>query len=412
MSDKATTSDTKPETNNFLSSTGVSDCLSAGFSFSKSMKGTFRPHVATLILLSLFLAGCGGKPVEEAEDPVRPIRVMKIGDIEVFAERSLPGRAEAYQEIDLAFRVTGPLVDMKVDVGDEVKGPDEAKDTKGDLIAKIDPRDFEVALNNAKGGLQRAIATRERTKVELTRLESALKTQAVSEAAVDRGREDFEVAKADVATFDASVKAAENALTDTGLRAPFDGTIVAKYVENFQYVRSQQMIVRLLDKSQIEFTASVPETLMYMAPNVKRAIVTFDAFPDLPPIDAVVVEIGREASATTRTFPVTVRMPQPEGVDILPGMAGRVRGRPDLPEGEEIKIIIPVTAVFAPEPEKTSFVWIIDESSNAVSRREIRLGESTSAGYIVTEGLAKGEVIATAGVHFLSEGQVVSPVFE
>jgi RND family efflux transporter MFP subunit len=217
------------------------------------------------------------------------------------------------------------------------------------------------------------------------------------------------VAKADIAALEASVDAAKDALRDTELKAPFAGTIVATYVENFENVRQQQMIARLLDKTRIEFEINVPETLISLVPYVSDIRVRFDAFPDVE-VPADVIEIGTEASETTRTFPVTLIMDQPDGGSILPGMAGRASGVARPPGDEDaINLVIPVTAVFGPEVNNKSFVWVIAESSNTVSRREVQLGKLNSGGYSVTSGLEPGEMIATAGVNFLKAGQQVRP---
>lgn len=360
----------------------------------------------SILIITAFLAGGCGQKEDPETDPVRNVRAMKIGDFEGMMGRTFPGRARAAQEVDLAFRVSGPLTALPVKVGDEVE--------KGDTIARIDPRDFEVALRNAEGGLSRAKATANRAQLDYDRMAAAQKQNpgAVSERSVDQAREAVEVATADIAVFEASVEAASDAVEYTHLKAPFSGTIVATYVENFENVREKQMIVRLLDKSRIEFEVGIPETLISMAPYVEEVFVTFDAFPD-DPVAGEINEIGREASATTRTFPVTVVMDQPENVTILPGMAGRARGKLKPPEGETaMDIVIPVTAVFAPEADNQSFVWIIDEASGAVSRRQVELGDLISSGYVVEKGLEQGEMIATAGVHFLKEGQVVAPVIQ
>jgi multidrug efflux pump subunit AcrA (membrane-fusion protein) len=68
---------------------------------------------------------------------------------------------------------------------------------------------------------------------------------------------------------------------------------------------------------------------------------------------------------------------------------------------------VPVTAVFTDEAGEQSFVWIVDEQAKTVSRRAITAGELTERGILVTEGLSAGEWVATAGVHYLREGQPV-----
>jgi multidrug efflux pump subunit AcrA (membrane-fusion protein) len=94
-------------------------------------------------------------------------------------------------------------------------------------------------------------------------------------------------------------------------------------------------------------------------------------------------------------------------------MAGRASGEVRQPsDAEKINIVIPVTAVFSTKTEGKSYVWVIDESTDTVNRREIRVGSLINTGLVIEEGLEYGEMIATAGVHFLDEGQQVRPMIQ
>jgi RND family efflux transporter MFP subunit len=363
----------------------------------------FLQHkLAAVAVLTIIFVGCRSEE-PAGEEPIRPVRAMRVADLEGITGRSFPGQAEATQEVDLAFRVAGPLMSRPVNLGDNIK--------KGDLIARIDFRDFVVSLRNVEANLERARASEKRAKNDLARFEEVHRTTpgAVTEQQLDRAREALAVGKADVTALEASVRAANDALNDTQLKAPFDGTIVATYVENFENVREKQMIVRLLDKTRIEFTVNIPESLISLVNYVENMRVRFDAFPDIE-ISAEIKEIGMQASETTRTFPVTLIMDQPKGAAILPGMAGRATGKPRPPgSGKQLDIVIPVTAVFASEDKDKSNVWVIDEAARTVARREVKIGKLVSGGYVIQSGLKAGEMIATAGVHFLKEGQQVEP---
>ena len=234
----------------------------------------------------------------------------------------------------------------------------------------------------------------------------------MSEVHLERARESFELAQADTNALQATVDAARDELDDTYLKAPFDGTIVATHVENYEYVQARQSVARLLDNRRIEFVFNVPEMLISPVPHIENTRVRFDAFPELE-VPAEIFEIGTEASSLTRTYPVTLIMDQPEGVEILPGMAGKVMGIARTPgSAARVDVVVPVAATFSTEAGETSYVWVIDESENTVSRREIVLGNLVSTGVEVESGLKAGELIATAGVNFLAEGQKVRPVIE
>lgn len=355
------------------------------------------------LLLIFSVQGCQEEIPEK--EMVRPVRAMEVSDPAEFTKRWFPGQAKAIQEVDLSFRVAGPLITLPVQVGDEVK--------KGQELSTIDPRDFQVALRNAEGQLARATAVLERAESDYARLLRIQKQDAgaISQRQIDKARQTVESSEAEIQSLIAAVDAAKDKLSYTYLKAPFDGIITATYVENYEDVKPKQPIVRLIDNSQIEIILNIPENLIHHADYLKSAgkvmRVRFDPFPDHE-IEAQIKEIGKEASKTTRTYPVTLVMDQPEDIKILPGMAGKATRAVTIPgEKSEAHIIIPETAVFSmDDPSKTS-VWVIDTQSKTVNKREVKVGELLDTGISIKEGLKAGDWIATAGVHYLKEGQQV-----
>ena len=357
----------------------------------------------SVLPLLIVLVGCQEEiPQKEI---IRMVRAVKVSDPAEFSSRQFPGQAKATQEVDLSFRVAGPLIERPVNVGDEVP--------EGQMLARIDPRDFEVELRNARGQLEREKAVLRRAEADYERVLRIKKQDpgAVSQALIDRTGQQAASSRANIRSLQAAVAAAQDRLSYTYLTAPFDGIITATYVDNFQDVRARQPIVRLIDHSQIEIIISIPEDLIHYADILQAAgnvlIVRFDPFPNHE-IQARIKEIGKEASRTTRTYPVTLIMDQPEDIKILPGMAGRARRAGAVSEMiEQAKIVIPETAVFSPDDSGTSFVWVIDDQAKTVSKRPVTVSELLDSGIAVTDGLAPGEWIATAGVHYLQEGQQV-----
>lgn len=411
---------------------------------------TARPSVAcACVLVVLILAGCR-KPAAEPE-PIQPVRTIKVGDLKAIQGREFPGRAKAKDEVDLSFRVSGPLVSLPVDVGTQVK--------KGDAIAAIDPKDFQSALDSAKGALGVAKANlsamergarpeeKEQLKAAVDEAEAAYRqalaehdrnAQLLPKGAVSRSefdvslarrdrtaaqlkkakedlnigqtgarQEDLEAKRAEIKALEAAVENAQNQLDYAVLQAPFDGQVAARYVDNYQTVQAKQPVVRLLDVSKIEVTIQVPESLISLVPRVKKAVCRFDAFPGKKFVGQV-TKIGSEASQTTRTYPVTVQVDQTEGAQILPGMAAIVSGQPE--EGGQAAgqdLVVPPGAVFTGESGQQTYVWVVDEGSQKVARRAVKTGSLTPVGIAVTEGLKPGECVVTAGVNSLGEGQEV-----
>lgn len=345
------------------------------------MRIELRKSSVVFLFTMLVVGGCEEPP--EPQEVVRPIRAVQVVDAEAFEGRTFPCRAEAVEEVNAAFEVPGRLIERPVDVGSEVKA--------GALLAKLDPSDFENALAQAQARADRAGALRDRVA-------KALQSGAVARQELTNAQAELDGANAEVA-----IRA--KALDDTQLRAPFDGIISATYVENFQNVQAKQAVMRLLDISSIECVVNIPENLISSVPYVQDITVTFDAFPDRV-ITAAISEIGREATETTRTFPITLVMDQPEDIEIFPGMAGRSSGRVVLPDTKaDDGYNVPLNAIFSDDGER-SLVWVIDGTTLTASKREVEKVAATMTGMRV-RGVEPGEWIATTAVHVLREGQKV-----
>ncbi len=409
--------------------------------------------IALMLLPVVLLSACDSESeTANKSEVIRPVKAVKVGDPTTLTRASLPGRAKATREVNLAFRVAGPLITFPVEVGDKVE--------TGTVLARIDPRDFDVRLRNAEARLAGArsglAAMRVARPEDIRKLKAAVQKDqaavklakqdfdrlmrikaedpgAISLSMIDRRAEQKESAEAElrqtkeelrigqlgaraediaaqeaeIASLAAALDATQDDLGYTYLRAPFDGTVVATYVENFENVQTKQRILRLLDASRIEMVVDIPETKISNIAYVTNIKVRFDAFPDLE-IPAEIKEIGSEASETTRTYPVTLVMDQPEDVTILPGMAGKASGEGNPPGGGAgIGIEVPVSAVFSPDASGKSYVWVIDAAAKTAAKREVKLGELTNLGIVIRDGLVPGEWVVTAGVHTLSEGQQV-----
>ncbi len=336
-------------------------------------------------LVGLIVPALLGMACEDPPEPevIRPVRAIKLGDVSKIQGRWFPGRAKATQEANLAFEVQGTVVE-RVDVGEIV--------TAGTLLARLDARDFKNALD-------RAAAERDRAKAHMQRIRKAEESGAVS-------KQDLTDAEARYNQANATVKIRQKALDDTHIFAPFSGTVAATYVEKFEAVQPKQVVLRLLDTEKIEMVIDVPERSIGNAPYVKEIRIRFDTVPGRE-FQAEIKEISNEASQTTRTYPVTLIMDAPTDALIQPGMAGEATARLELPEDKNLDgYELPLSAIFS-EKDQTSYVWVIDEASGQVSLRPVELGNLTPRGVILKSGIQSGEWVATAGVHFLRDGQTV-----
>ncbi len=352
---------------------------------------------ALLLALCGILSACGQEEVAEEAPVIRPVKAVQVNSDGHLGQRSFTGRAKATKELDLSFRVGGTLTELPLKVGDELES--------GQLVAKLDPATYEADVDQAQATLSRTQATLDNAIVQRERDEQLYEKGHVAKAKLDQSIAAEGEAKADVGAARASLEKARLDLGYTELTAPFTGVVVETYVDNFQDVASKEPVIRLLDSSRIEMVVDIPESLISLVPNARNITVVFDPFPDLN-IPAEIVEIGTEASATTRTYPVTLIMDQPEEVTILPGMAGRASGDGgNAPDGPAVSV--PVAATFAPDDGSGTFVWVVDTNSGTVSRRPVVTGEVTEFGIAVSDGLEDGEWVVVAGVNYLNDDQQV-----
>lgn len=418
------------------------------------MNNLYKTVIAGLVM-AFFFNSCG-KEEEKAPETkvVRPVKMMTITTGGERLKRSFPGTVRASQRVDLSFQVSGPLTELQVEEGQEVK--------KGDLLARIDPRDFEVKLRNAKAKLATSRATLKamkqarpedikRLEAKVSKAEAALKLAksdydrvmrikkqdagAVSQGMVDKALEkrdraeaevrdakqelrigklgarpeDIQAKEAEIRSLKANVDAAKDQLGYTYLRAPFSGTIAKRYVDNFQKVQAKEPILSLQDISQIEILVDVPEDIMAGAKKTRAAdtVVEFAAAPGKR-FKVKLKEYSTEADPKTQTYRVVLTLPAPENINIFPGMTATVSGARS--QKGSSRIVIPAIAVVA-DHDGVSNVWIIDKETMTSKKRKVRTGNLTGKDSIeILDGLNSGEMIAIAGVSRLREGMEVRPL--
>ena len=327
----------------------------------------------------------------------RPVKTERVLPAPQLKTRSFPAIAQATREVELAFRVGGPLQELPVDVGQFVD--------KGQLIAGIDPRDFRVRIKNLEAQLAAFKAERTDAALQYKRYKNLYATNAVPKAEYDHARAAFDRADARVAATAQELQNARNALADTRLLAPFSGYVHRKHVENNDNVRAKQPIVTFLDCSVMEVSAGIPEELVADTVRLQGFACAFDVYPDLL-LEAQLKELGRKSRLSNQTYPLTVTLGQPESVRIRPGMAATllVRFRP----GQVRPRMLIASAAVVNDRDNRSYVWVYNPEAETVTRRLITTGALCSDGIEVTDGLKEGELIVSAGAPFLHEGQKVN----
>lgn len=340
-----------------------------------------------LIAIPMVTAACGGGEPAPPPEVARPVATFLVGQ-GITSRLTFPGTVQAADRAELAFRVSGPLIELPVVEGDFVQ--------RGQMLARIDPRDYEIAAAEAKASFDQAAADALRYKRLYEREAVALAELEVREARRNVSEARYQQALADQ--------------RDTRLRAPFDGQIGIKYVQNFEDVRAKDPILSLHNVDEIEIVINVPEQIIASVREgmTKTVVAAFDAAPGRQ-YPVTVKEFAVNADPSTQTFPVTFTMRQPEDLNVFPGMTALIvvsdialaEEEPDAP------LTVPAHAVFSDEAGN-SRVWVIDPDDLTVHERPVTVGPVTGTDAIVVlSGLQAGERIAAAGIFQLQEGQTI-----
>ena len=348
---------------------------------------------ASLLALGLVLAlvavGCE-QPEVELVDPVRPVKMMTLGAGADGSTLEFPGSVDALLTANVAFEVPGLVIELPVQEGEPVD--------QGQLLARLDARDFEAQRDAV-------IATRNVSWADYQRYQDLYAADAASLQELEVARRTYEVSEA-------NLRIAEKAVEDTFLRAPFTGIVARRIVDDFENVQAKESIVTLQDDSVLEVKVDVAENDVLLAPRGSigersgRAdfTVVLASLPDRP-FPARLTEFATTADPVTRTFEVTFQFEPPDDVYLRPGMTAKVIAQ--LRSSEASVFSVPAVAVVGGESGAT-FVWIVDQSSMRVGRREVRVGEMSGDQIQILSGVRNGDTIAISGTRSLREGMQVS----
>jgi len=349
----------------------------------------FKSQILCAALIVASVTGCD-KPAPPATQarPVRTVTVERVAEGETV---SLTGHIRAKDQVNLAFRVDGRMIERPVNVGDVL--------TAGQVVAKLDPQIQQNGLNTAQANLASVEAVLVQARLTLGRQQQLVKDGWTSQANFDEARQKFETVQALVDAARAQVRTAQEQLSYTVLSADAPGAVTAKGAEPGEVVHAGQMIVQLARQGGRDAVFDVPEQLMRTGP---RDPLVQIALTNDPTVRATgrVREVSPQADAATRTFQIKVGIiDPPEGMELGSTVTGSIKL--SAPPGVEI----PASALT--EANGNPAVWVVDPQSQTVSLRSVDVSRYDPATVVISQGLETGEVVVTAGVQVLRPGQKV-----
>ncbi len=338
---------------------------------------------------AVMLAGCE-RPAPEVVEVVRPVKFFTVGGSNSGRLQVYPGTLEASQSTEMSFEVVGRIIELPINEGQIVQ--------RGQVLAKLDDRDYQARYDRAVAALNQARADLRR-RLEVYEINPG----AIAPAELDAFRQSVESA-------DATVRVDRKALEDTVLRAPFDGRVAKRYFDNFANVQAKEPVLLLEDDLHMQVVIDVPEAdIARSSRNLDLDAINARAKPTVSVTSlpgqvwpARITEFASSADPTTRTFAVTLVFEAPEETAVFPGMTARVSAT----VVNDDVMRVPLAATFSAASGQTS-VWRIDPDTLTVSQVDVTLGELAGDSALVLTGLQPGDVIATSGVRHLREGMQV-----
>ncbi|UYN93067.1 MAG: efflux RND transporter periplasmic adaptor subunit [Enhydrobacter sp.] len=330
-----------------------------------------------------------------APSVVRPARVVEIAYERPIHALTLAGTVVPRIESTLGFRVAGKIVERLVDVGAAVQADQ--------LIARLDPADLQLAVDNARAALAAAEADHMRAKADHDRYQQLRNTSVFTAQTHDQRKSVAATALGRMKQAESQLAAAENNLAYSELRADSAGVVTSVLAEVGQVMAQGQGVVRVARTNELEILVGVPEHRL----NAVRAAdeATFELWSDPGKrFSARLRELSPSADSLTRTYPARFSVLDKPGFIGLGMTATLTLGRPDgAPVAE-----VPLSAIFQAGSQPA--VWVVDRQSGVVELRPVVVARWRNETAALGSGVRDGELVATAGVHKLEAGQRVRPM--
>jgi RND family efflux transporter MFP subunit len=348
-------------------------------------------RLAIPVALAVLLLGACTKK-EEPPPVVRPVRSIVVEKREVGDPKVVSGHLRARDEVNLAFRIAGRIIQRKVDVGEMVQA--------GQTVALLDAEVERNARNSAQADVAAARASLDQSEAFERRQNKLLTDRVISPNEYDVALRQLKTTKAQLDAAQARLKSAEEQLSYTELKSDAAGVITQKGAEVGEVVPPGHTVLKVAQQSGRDAVFDVPAQAIRDGLSLgDQGEVWLADKPEIK-VDGKIREISPQADPVTRNYQVKVELAEPpSGMFLGATVVGRLKLK-----GESL-IEIPSSALTMIEDKPA--VWVVDAKDQRVHRREIAIARHTPDSAVVTDGLESGERVVTAGVQTLHEGQAV-----
>lgn len=336
--------------------------------------------IAGMFMSLLLVCSCGSR--QAAEEKVTSVRLFTVENSGTVSVQDFPGQVVAAEEVNLAFKVGGTLMHVYVEEGDKVK--------KGELVAEMDSRDYQVQLDATEAEYMRI-------KSEADRV-IALYADSVSTA------DAYDKARYGLKQIAAKYENARNQLADTKIYAPFDGYVQNRLFDPPTVVAAGMPVLTFVSGGRPEIEINIPASTYVR----RKEIATFSTSFDFIPGRIIPLRLLSIAPTANANQLYTVRLSFSEDVLPLPSPGMNAMVNVTFRDATNEKTSIPSSALF--KKEGCSCVWVYDEKEGRIKRRVVSIERLDIKGRaIIMQGVSVGERVVVVGVHKLNEGQKVKP---
>jgi RND family efflux transporter MFP subunit len=370
---------------------------------------TRRVPLGIWALALLPALACGHAREDKA--PPRPVRVQRVAGEMAAAGLRYSAAIQPYEQVALAFKVGGYVREIR-----QVRGVDGRlrnlqqgdRVTRGTVLARIEPADYQERVNQARAQLAEADASLAKAKADASRAEALYATKAMTRPDYDAATAGLGGATARAASGRAQLEAAEISLRDGALVAPADGVVLSRSVEVGTLVGAGTVAFTVADLTRVKAVFGVPDLLVGLVkigselPVVSEALGT-TRFPGR------VTAVSPSADAQSRVFSVEVSIPNADG-RLKAGMIATVEVAAPGPQG--IKPGSPSVAVAAIVKSARPggyavFVAEGPDDAAVAHARDVSLGRISGNRIAVEKGLAVGDRVVVSGASLLVDGDRV-----
>ena len=341
---------------------------------------------ALLVAVGIGLSGCNEKKAE-ATEVIRPVKVVQIAQADTTRKLDYSGSVRARTDMNLGFRVNGKIVERRVDIGQKVK--------PGDVLARIDPTDYALAVRRSQADLDAAEKQVQTADLSRIRAQQLFDKNVAPKSQLEQAQLSYDQA---VATRDSAISAlaeAKNQVSYSDLTSDMNGIVTAINADVGQVVGSGTPVITVAVDGEKEVQIAVPEmdiAQFKVGKDVKARFWSDDALV----LDGKVREVSGSADAQSRTFAVRVSLPNDPRV--LLGMTATVEATAD---NTQPYMSIPLSALA--QKDGRQVVWLVDRNAGTVHARNIKVADFSDDGVRVADGLKTGDVVVAAGTQFMSE---------